>query len=84
MNHNPWFRGAKYKIRYRLPGQRYDREAVLVYLGKPVTTSRKRRREFSGRPDYGTLTLEADWILGNERVDEDAELYMDRRAPTEA
>jgi hypothetical protein len=82
MEGQPWFRGGKFKVRYRLPGQRYDREAVLVYLGRSNTSARKDRPfQFSGRPDFGTLTLEKDWIKGNERVSDDAEMYMDRRAP---
>ena len=78
-----WTRGAKYKIRYRLPGQRYDREMVGVYLGSPhpqKATGIPRERQFSLRPDFGTQTLSMDWIKSNERVDDDHEMYIDRRA----
>jgi hypothetical protein len=87
VNKNPWQRGKKYRVRYRLPTQRYDREMVAVYLGMPshrVASPGKRERQFSGRPEFGTTALEVGWILGNEQVDDSTECYTDRRAPAES
>jgi hypothetical protein len=88
MNKNPWKRGAKFRIRYRIPGQRYDREMVATYLGMPShrdvrVRPGRRIRQFSGRPEYGTTELELDWVLGNEEVPADTKCYAGRRAPVE-
>lgn len=83
-----WVRGAKYKVRYRIPGvQRYDREMVATYLGTPhpqKATGIPRERQFSGRPEFGTTSLSMDWIIDNERVSSDTSCYVDRRAPSNA
>jgi hypothetical protein len=83
-----WIRGSKYKVRYRIPSvQRYDREMVAVYLGTPDYRSNvprlPRERQFSGRPEFGTTSLSLGWIKSYERVPDDTECYVDRRAPTE-
>lgn len=82
----PWTRGKKYKVRYRTPTQRYDRELVAVYLGKPdyrsnVIDVSRRTRQFSGRPEFGTTELEIGWIIANEEVDPSTKCYVGRRAP---
>jgi hypothetical protein len=86
MSKQPWMRGKKFRIRYRTPTQRYDREMVAVYLGMPShrdvrVAPGRRQREFSGRPQFGTTFLEMGWIISNELVDDSIECYVDRRAP---
>jgi hypothetical protein len=68
--------GAKVKVRYRLVGQRVDREGVAVYLGKNNQTG---LRDFSGRPEFGTTSLRREDIISADVVPDDTKCYMDRK-----
>lgn len=73
-----WVIGGRYKIRYRLDNQRYDREGVASYMGVNLFGN----YSFSGRPVFGTTELRKTDIISAEKVSVNTEPYMDRRAPT--
>jgi hypothetical protein len=68
----------KYRIRYRLDGQRKDREAVLRYMGG---SQDKKDSHWDGRPDLGTQTFPWASIKAVAAVPVDTDIYTDR-APT--
>jgi hypothetical protein len=73
--------GKRYRVRYRIPGlHRYDREAVMVYLG-PGTGGMIDYLAWSARPVAGTQHLRASHIIDLELVDGAVGSYLNRRAP---
>ena len=67
--------GQKYKITYRLSTQRVTREGVATYLD----VDRNGSLVFSGRPEFGTVTMQPADILHIEPVPQDTNCYMNRR-----
>lgn len=66
---------TRYRFTYRLPGQRVLREGVADLLGDygPELT-------FSGRPVFGTMTMQRAWIESIEVEPDTTECFMDKRA----
>lgn len=79
--------GTKYIVRYQSETQRYQRQAVMVYLGP---TPEGDGYLFSARPVAGTQKLPKSWIKGvwkallgekiriDERVFENEEIFAER------
>lgn len=59
---------GRYRVRYRLEGQRADREFVGTYLGWSKYYT---QHEFDLRPDAGTSQLPGEAIISCERVSSD-------------
>lgn len=73
--------GKRYRVRYRLATQRYDREMVAQYLGAHDRSWNSARVEhlFNLRPLAGTTTLLETDIVGSP-VETDEPLCIQRRA----
>jgi len=74
----------KYLVTHRCPGQRFDRQSVMVYLQSEKFASRPVEYVFSARPVFGTQTMPASWISAAQEVSMDTECYMNRRKPAAA
>ena len=73
----------KYLVTHRGPGQRFDRQSVMVYLQSDKFASRPVEYVFSARPAFGTQTMPASWISAAQEVPWDTECYMNRRKPVD-
>lgn len=67
--------GTKYRIVYRIPGIHiYPREAVLIFISQD-----EEHYYFSGRPDYGTQTLEKEHVSEMYETNPETRPYLNRR-----
>lgn len=67
--------GKKYKVVYKGDLQRFNREAVMVYLGKDGTST-----SWDARPAAGTQTMPTSWIVAVVEVEANAKAYLNRRS----
>jgi hypothetical protein len=67
--------GQKYRITYKAPNWKYARTAVMTYLGPGSSDGC-----WNARPFAGTQDLPDSWVQTVEKVDNDTEPYMNRRA----
>jgi hypothetical protein len=72
--------GEKYKFTYKIPGvHRKPREGLALFLMIDYPAGRRDHDVvFSGRPEFGTTTVQSDWLLSIELADPAATCYMDR------
>lgn len=72
-------RGRKYRITYRLNGQRRDHKMVAVYLDSSTARWDPSRSTlyFSMRPVAGTQTLDSKYLLNAEEVQDDTKCMVD-------
>lgn len=68
-------RGKKYKVVYKSDTQRFNREAVMVFLGEQGNDT-----SWSARPVAGTQTMPRHWIIGVAEVEASARVYINRRS----
>lgn len=52
----------RYIFRYKLDGQRVAREGMAVYVDRTVKNNGTIDLVFSGRPEFGTLTLNSEQV----------------------
>lgn len=73
------FTGDKYKIEYKIPGvHRVHRQMVATFLGTRREGS-KTFLDFSGRPVFGTTSLDRAHIGVVMLAESNAEPYTDRK-----
>lgn len=65
--------GKKYRIRYKLGQQKFQREAVMVLLGHEGDSL-----QWDARPAAGTQTLNRADIIGVEHVSQSTTVYINR------
>jgi hypothetical protein len=65
--------GKKYRIRYKTPLQKFEREAVMLYLEFSGT-----EHIFSARPVAGTQPVPESWLISHEEVPDDTVPYLNR------
>lgn len=68
--------GKRYRVRYRLAGQRVDRYAQLQYLAYQDSGA---ILIWSGRPDIGTLRLRSSEIREIWEAGRSLAVYFDRK-----
>lgn len=75
-------RGGRYRIVHRIGEQRFDRQSVLVYIGRGMVFSQTRPPsfQFSARPSFGTQTLERHHIIRVTPVPESTPISVNERA----
>src|SRR5690348_16391618 len=82
-------KGKRYKLRTRIHGvQRYDREHVLVFLGidrfsvdhPPMVYTFSGREPDRSRAVCGTVEFAEDHILEIEKIPDNTQPYINRRA----
>lgn len=73
-------RGKRYRIIHRAPGQGFDRESIMDYLGPGQTRFNDHELEFSARPVAGTQAFPKTWILSAEEVPASTPITLNRRA----
>lgn len=81
----PLIPSHRYRLRWRHPAQRLDREAVWSFLGDAPDD----HVSFSARPLAGTQTMPRDWIVDLTEVPKDTPISLPRvrkpvREPTPA
>lgn len=54
--------GERYVFRYKLPGQGVLREGMADYLGRGVKNNGTIDLQFSGRPEFGTMTINSEHL----------------------
>lgn len=75
----PMIEGRRYLVRYRSATQRYDRTAVMVYLGEEGDTLL-----FDARPVAGTQQMPRPWLRAVEPVSAEMPAHINKviRHPT--
>ena len=74
--------GREYIVRYRIEGQRFDREARLGFAGRHASMAGRVLFDADTGAEGGTQTFETRWILAAEQVEcNKAARYIGRRAP---
>ena len=74
--------GREYIVRYRIEGQRFDREARLGFAGRHASMAGRVLFDADTGDEGGTQTFETRWILAAEPVEcNKAARYIGRRAP---
>jgi hypothetical protein len=76
--------GAKYRVRYQIPGlHRIPREMVAKFISIDKDgifgDAGRDKFVFSGRPEFGTTDLERRHLLGAEMVPSSTECFHSRK-----
>jgi hypothetical protein len=78
--------GKKYHVTYRIPisSRSPKKEMVAVAIGVDRNAFREglSQYHFSGRPEFGTSTLQYDWIIQVEEVAAETKCYADKKVAT--
>lgn len=74
--------GHEYIVRYRIEGQRFDRQARLGFAGRHASTPGRLLFDADTGTEGGIQTFEVRWILAAEQVVRNLPArYIGRRAP---
>jgi hypothetical protein len=72
--------GKKYRIVYKIQGvHRVARKGVAVFLGADKDQLGRTVYTFSGRPEFGTTEIRAEWVSEKVEVPGHIRCYMDRK-----
>jgi hypothetical protein len=73
--------GTKYRVKYRIPTvHRVPRWMLARYMGVQNNVNRQ-ELQFSGRPEFGSTSIDAEWIEGSEVMPSTAKCYADSKIP---
>ena len=72
--------GRRYLIRYRSDTQRFEREAVMDYLGEGQAGVDAENYLFNARPLAGTQAMPKRWVQSVTEVPKSSPIVIERRA----